>query len=337
MEIRKAERHKAKLRLGIASISGGGKTYSSLLMAFGLGGKIGVIDTENGSADLYAHLGAYDIIRLSQPYTVAKYREAIKTFESAGYTSIIIDSLSHCWSGEGGLLDKQGKIADSTHNSYTAWRAVTPDHNALVEAILQSPCHIIATMRSKQEYAIETENGKNIVKKLGMAPVQREGMEYEFTVFMDLDQGHNAKTTKDRTGLFDGQLFKITKETGLTLAKWLESGKEVPAEQPKEAQAQPQAQQTAPQQPPAAGLPPTPAPPLATEAKKSTGIIETVKSAQTPKGMRYGIKLKGKDGLYGTASAPAAQRAEKMIGQNVEVTYKEEGKKFALVGFDLAK
>jgi hypothetical protein len=225
MQIRKAERKKAKLRLGIAAPSGAGKTYSALLMAFGLGGKIGLIDTEHGSGDLYAHLGEYDVIGIEAPYTVAKYTQAIKAFEDAGYNTIIIDSLSHAWAGDGGLLDKQGKMADRGTNSFAAWRTITPEHNNLVDAMLRSPAHIIATMRAKQEYVLETnDKGKQQPKKVGMAPVQREGMEYEFTVMLDVDMQHIASASKDRTGLFDGQFFKISKETGKKLLEWLETG-----------------------------------------------------------------------------------------------------------------
>lgn len=229
MEIRKAERRKAKLRLGIAAPSGAGKTYSALLMAFGLGGKVGLIDTEHGSGDLYAHLGEYDIISIEAPYTVKKYSEAIKAFEDAGYGTIIIDSLTHAWAGDGGLLDKQGKLADRGTNSFAAWRTITPEHNALVDSMLRSPCHIIATMRSKQDYVLETnDKGKQQPKKVGMAPVQREGLEYEFTVMLDIDMNHIANASKDRTSLFDGQYFKITQDTGKTLLAWLEDGAEAP-------------------------------------------------------------------------------------------------------------
>lgn len=231
MQIRKAERKKAKLRLGIAAPSGAGKTYSALLLAFGLGGKVGLIDTEHGSGDLYAHLGEYDIIGIEAPYTVAKYLQAIKTFEDAGYNTIIIDSLSHAWAGDGGLLDKQGKIADSGKvNGFAAWRTITPEHNTLVEAMLKSRCHIIATMRAKQEYVLElNDKGKQTPKKVGMAPVQREGMEYEFTVMLDVDMNHIASASKDRTCLFDGRFFKVSEETGKELLAWLETGKEPPS------------------------------------------------------------------------------------------------------------
>lgn len=229
MAIRKAERKKAKLRLGIAAPSGAGKTYSALLLAFGLGGKVGLIDTEHGSGDLYAHLGDYSVWGIEAPYTVAKYTEAIKAFEDAGFTTIIIDSLTHAWAGDGGLLDKQGKMADRGTNSFAAWRTITPEHNNLVDAMLRSPCHIIATMRSKQEYVLETnDKGKQQPKKVGMAPVQREGMEYEFTVMLDVDMNHIASSSKDRTGLFDGQFFKIGQKTGSELLAWLETGADLP-------------------------------------------------------------------------------------------------------------
>lgn len=225
MEIKKAQRMKAKLRMGIAAPSGAGKTYSALLLAFGLGGKVGLIDTEHGSGHLYAHLGDYDVIEVSAPYSVAKYTQAIKAFEDAGYQTIIIDSLSHAWAGDGGLLDKQGKLADRGTNSFAAWRTITPEHNALVDAMLRSPCHIIATMRAKQDYVLETnDKGKQQPKKVGMAPVQREGMEYEFTVMLDVDMHHIASASKDRTSLFDGRFFKIGKETGAELLQWLETG-----------------------------------------------------------------------------------------------------------------
>lgn len=238
MEIRKAERKKAKLRLGIAAPSGAGKTFSALLLAFGLGGKVGMIDTEHGSGDLYAHLGDYDIISIEAPYSVAKYTQAIKAFEDAGYSTIIIDSLSHAWAGDGGLLDKQGKMADRGTNSFAAWRTITPEHNNLVDAMLRSPCHIIATMRAKQEYVLETnDKGKQQPKKVGMAPVQREGMEYEFTVMLDVDMQHIASASKDRTSLFDGRFFKIGQETGAELLSWLETGVETPSWAAREAQA----------------------------------------------------------------------------------------------------
>lgn len=226
---RKAERKKAKLRLALVAPSGHGKTYSSLLIAKGLGGKIAVIDTENGSGDLYADIAEYDIITMSAPYMPEKYIAAIKAAEDAGYDVLIIDSLSHAWSGEGGLLDQQGKIADSGKgNSYTAWRTITPKHNLLVETILSSKLHIITTLRSKTEYIIEDEGGRKTPKKVGLAPIQRDGLEYEFTVVMDIDKSHVASTSKDRTGLFDGQFFKLDEKVGEQLKQWLDNDDKKP-------------------------------------------------------------------------------------------------------------
>ena len=227
MEFRKAERRKAKLRLGITGTAGSGKTYGALLVAKGLGGKTVLIDTENGSGDLYATEFDYDVGDITAPYTVNKYLEAIHGAEQAGYDIIIIDSLSHAWAGTGGLLDLQGQITDASYskNSYTAWRKVTPLHNDLIEAMLNSPCHIIATMRSKTEY-IQTENekGKKEIVKVGLAPVQREGMDYEFTTVFDLGQNHTVTVSKDRTRLFDGQVFTLSEQTGEKLKEWLDSG-----------------------------------------------------------------------------------------------------------------
>lgn len=226
IQIRKAQRKKAKFRLGLVGPSGSGKTYSSLLIAKGLGGKVGLIDTENGSGDLYSDLMNYDIITLSAPFEIKKYLDCMKAFEDSGYDTIIMDSLSHAWAGQGGLLDKHAKISESGRgNSYTAWRMVTPDHNLLVESILQSKCNVIATMRAKTEYVIEkNEKGREAPKKIGLSPVQRDGMDYEFTTVFDIDLTHTAHASKDRTGIFDGQWFPIGEETGKKMLDWINSG-----------------------------------------------------------------------------------------------------------------
>ncbi len=260
-QFHKAERKKGKLRLAIAGPAGSGKTYSALLIAFGIGGRVAIIDTERGSGELYDHLGLYDACTIDAPFEPRKYVGAIQAAEELGYGTIIIDSLSHAWSGQGGLLDTQGCIADKTGNSWSAWRQVTPKHNELVDTMLQSKCHVIATMRSKMEYTQVEENGKKQVKKLGMSPIQRDGMEYEFTVFMDLDHAHMATTTKDRTTLFDGKYFVPGIGTGKLLLDRLErddaapatevnagQGQEKPAEETKQA-AQPGETAGAPPQP----------------------------------------------------------------------------------------
>lgn len=232
LERRQSERKKSKLRLAISGVAGGGKTYSALLIAFGITNdwsKITIIDTENNSADLYADLGNYNVIELSKPYSPEKYTEAISICEEAGDEVIIIDSLTHAWAGEGGLLDQKGRIEDKTGNGWTAWRTITPQHNRLVESILSSSCHVICTLRAKMDYVQEkdTNTGKTVIRKVGMGSIQRDGMEYEFTVFFDIDQKHVVESTKDRTKLFDGQHFVPTSKTGKILKDWLDSGVEV--------------------------------------------------------------------------------------------------------------
>ncbi|MDO7787896.1 ATP-binding protein [Desulforamulus aquiferis] len=223
VQFKRAERKRAKLRLALAGPAGAGKTYSALLIAFGLGGPVAMIDTERGSGELYAHLGPYDVCTLTAPFTPEKYIEAIKAAEQAGYQTIIIDSLTHAWAGSGGVLDIQGHAADKSGNSWSAWRQVTPRHNDLVDTMLQSKCHIIVTMRSKMEHIQTTENGKTVIKKVGMNPIQRDGMDYEFTLFLDLDITHLASASKDRTSLFDGQVFKPNQEIGQKLLTWLDT------------------------------------------------------------------------------------------------------------------
>lgn len=230
MAFRKAEKKQVKLKIGISAPSGAGKTYSALLMAYGICGdwsKVAVIDTENGSAELYSELGDYSVCPIVPPFTPQKYREAIKEAEMEGFKVLIIDSLSHAWTGEGGLLDMQSKATANSKsgNSYTAWRTVTPEHNALVDAILQSPLDVIVTTRAKAEYVVTDDNGKKGYKKIGLAPVFRDGLEYEMTVFFDMSQEHIANASKDRTGMFGANdYFVPTTETGHKLNEWRNKG-----------------------------------------------------------------------------------------------------------------
>lgn len=232
-EFKKATRKKSKLRLAIQGAAGAGKTLGALKLARGLAAweDIFVIDSEHASADLYAHLGQYNTCTISAPYTPLRYVEAIKAAINAGAKVIIVDSLSHAWEGEGGALDMVDKAAASSRsgNSYTAWKEVTPQHRTLVETLLQSPVHVICTLRSKQEYVLEKDErtGKTAPKKVGMAPIQRAGMEYEFTVYMDVSEAHTATATKDRTGIFDGKTFQLNEAMGQELNTWLESGADV--------------------------------------------------------------------------------------------------------------
>lgn len=230
MKLQKATRKKVKLRLGLSAVSGGGKTYSALLLAKGLVGdwdKIAVIDTENNSASLYSHLGEFNTIELAAPYSPERYIEAITACEAAGMECIIIDSITHEWDGKGGCLEIADQVtqASSSKNSYTAWAKVTPRHQAFIDKILQSNCHIITTVRRKQDYDMVKDGNKTQVVKVGMKEVTREGFEYELTANFNIETSHYCTASKDRTGLFmDKQPFLISEETGQRIKEWCESG-----------------------------------------------------------------------------------------------------------------
>jgi len=225
IELKQAQRKQVKLRVGVSGPAGSGKTYSSLLLARGMASawnKIAVIDTENGSGELYSHLGDYKTIDLKEPFTPERYIEAIRVCEKAGMEVIILDSASHEWDGPGGCLS----IVDSLGGAYTSWGKVTPRHNAFIQAILKANMHVITATRRKQDYEMTKDNnGKVKVEKMGLKEVQRDGFEYELTLAFEIDTRHNAKASKDRTGLFmDKPEFVISEETGKQILAWNQGG-----------------------------------------------------------------------------------------------------------------
>lgn len=232
---KKAERKKAKLRLGLTGPSGSGKTYSALLLARQLGKKIAVMDSENGSASLYTHLCDFDVLELQAPYTPERFIEGIKAAEEAGYDVLIIDSITHEWSGPGGCLEINEKLAQAKYkgNTWSAWNETTPRHRRLLDTIISSSMHIITTLRSKTE-TVQGEGKK--VYKVGMKSEQRDGFEYELSVVLDIThEGHAALASKDRTGMFtDKDPAPITDATGKALLNWLNSGAELKPEPPRE-------------------------------------------------------------------------------------------------------
>lgn len=229
MELKKATRKTTKLRLGLSGASGFGKTYSALLLAKGMvedTNKIAVIDTENGSASLYSHLFDFNVIELQAPYSPERYIEAIKACEKAGMEVIIIDSITHEWDGAGGCLEEYEKLG----GRYQDWGKITPRHRAFIDAILQSKCHVITTVRRKQDYdMVKGDKGKLEVQKVGTKEVTREGFEYEVTINFELiNDRHLAKASKDRSGLFMGKPeFIIGESTGKILKDWCETGVDV--------------------------------------------------------------------------------------------------------------
>ena len=231
---KEAQRQKVKLKLAITGVSGSGKTFSALKIAKGMigpNGRIGVIDTENRSASLYSDLPGmpkFVTLELSPPFTSERYINAIRAAESAGIDVLIIDSIYHQWKGQGGILDRkeQEQLAKPNANGFTLFSKFTPEHQKFIQSMLQCQMHVIATIRSKQEYGMakDEKTGKMGVQKLGLAPEQRDGIEYEFTTVFDLNGDHIASASKDRTNLFDGKHFQIGEETGEMLMKWVESG-----------------------------------------------------------------------------------------------------------------
>lgn len=222
---KKATREKVKLKLAIIGPTGSGKTYSALRLAKGLNGKIALIDAENRSASLYSDKFDFDVLDLAPPFTTEKYIAAINDAEKAGYEIIIIDSLSHAWAGEGGLLEQKA-LLDSRpgSNHWSNWGPIDKKDQQLKNAFLHSSCHIIATMRSKMEYAQVDDGGKKKIQKLGLAPVQRDGLTYDFTIVFDVAMDNQCEVSKDRTGLFAGRIFKITEENGEEINQWLATG-----------------------------------------------------------------------------------------------------------------
>jgi hypothetical protein len=228
MQLKKATRQKVHLRLNLSGPSGSGKTMSALRMAYGLCGnweKIAVIDTENGSASLYSHLGAFNVIDLAPPFSPERYIEAINACTAAGMEVVVIDSSSHEWSGPGGCIDINEQLAQLKFkgNTWSAWSETTPRHDRFLSTVLHAPCHIITCTRSKMETVMG--EGKK-VHKVGMKDVQRDGWEYELTVSLNIDRDtHLATPSKDRTNLFEGQpAFVITEATGELIKQWCETG-----------------------------------------------------------------------------------------------------------------
>jgi len=225
MQLQTASRKKAKIKMALQGPSGSGKTKSALLIAYGLCGsweKIGVIDTENRSADLYADLGPYNVLPLAPPFTPERYIEAIGVCLKAEMQVIIVDSVSHEWEGIGGILETHSGMVG---NSFQNWSRLTPRHNTFVQTLLQCDAHIIGTIRSKQDYVLSDKGGKMVPEKVGLKGITRDGMDYEFTVVFDLDVTLKAKCSKDRTQLFMNKPeFVPTVDTGAVILKWCNQG-----------------------------------------------------------------------------------------------------------------
>lgn len=218
----KAKRTQRKLRMALYGASGSGKTYTALVVAKALGNTIALIDTEHSSASLYADsVAAFDSCDLTH-YSPREYIQAINAAKS--YDTLIIDSLSHAWMGEGGLLDQ----ADKKGGRFDAWKDLTPQQTELFETMLTFPGHIIATMRSKTAYSVvkyeKDGKEKTRVERIGLEPIQRKESEYEFDVVAHLDQDNIMHIVKSRFEGLDADIRKPNEKFALKLRSLLETG-----------------------------------------------------------------------------------------------------------------
>jgi len=235
MEFIKATRKQKKLRLALIGPSGSGKTYTALAIASGLGGRVAVFDTENGSASLYSDTFDFDTPQNPPTdFSPDRYIAFLRACESGSIGVAVLDSLSAGWAGKGGVLE----IVDNASkrykgNSFAAWKDAAPEQNRLVQEIINCKVHVIATMRTKTEWVIEEdERGKKQPRKVGLAPVQRADLDYEFDVVGDLDHNNNLVIDKTRCSLLQGKTFtKAGKDLAGILKAWLDGG--APSEAPK--------------------------------------------------------------------------------------------------------
>lgn len=234
---RKATKEQAKLRLSIDGVSGSGKTYTALKLASRIverqGGRIAVVDTEHGSASKYADLFDFDVVELEPPFDPRRYIKLMGEAAGAGYTVLVIDSLSHAWFGEGGLLDLVDEIAKAqaaknrtAPNTYAAWKDGTAIQNMLADTIIRSNLHIISTLRAKADYVQDKDkDGRTKITKVGTAPIQREGLEYEFDITLSMDLSNTAAVVKTRCPALTDKVFaKPDQKLADIILDWLNAG-----------------------------------------------------------------------------------------------------------------
>ena len=225
---KKAEKTQAKLRAALFGPPGSGKTMTALRMATGMSAKIAVIDSEHGTASKYSDRYAFDVLNIEDK-KIENYTAAINAAAAAGYEVLVIDSLSHAWQE---LVEDVEELARKRFagNTFRAWGEGTPKQRDFTEVILSYPGHVIATMRSKIEYAVEKDrDGKTTIQKKGLAPEQGKAIEYEFDLLMELSQTHEAFISKDRSGKYQDKHYeKPGEELGKEMLAWLSDGKPAP-------------------------------------------------------------------------------------------------------------
>jgi DNA polymerase III delta prime subunit len=222
-----ATRKRARARIALAGPSGSGKTYTALMLATAFGGRIAVVDTEHGSASLYADEYSFDHVE-PPSYSPSWLIGALAAAGQAGYATVVVDSLSHFWMGTDGMLeqvDRAGKRSGGG-NSFAGWKEMRPLERNMVEAMLSYPGHVVVTMRTKTEWVTEVnDKGKTVPRKIGLRPEQREGIEYEFDLVADMDLENELIVTKSRCRVLAGAVVKRPDaKFAQVLVEWLDAG-----------------------------------------------------------------------------------------------------------------
>lgn len=305
----RATKTQQRLKMAVQGPSGSGKTMGALAIAFALAptGKVAVLDTEKGSASLYADIfPPFDTVSLEPPYSSRRYYEVIEAAIAAGYEVLVVDSLSHQWAGPGGILDRKEDADKRGGDSFRNWATFSKEHTRFVNYLLNVNIHLVCTVRSKSEYALVAgENGRRgSVQKLGLAPIQREGLEYEFTTVFDIQMDHRAVASKDRTHLFDNEtpVDLTDKVVAQNLRAWLQSGAAAdpiaPVRDPlavAPATSAPAA--TAAPEPPAAGTSAADEPEAVCPKCGATGMRDDRARKRNPKAPDFRCQRKGCDGV----------------------------------------
>lgn len=357
----KAQKQKSKLRLALAGPSGSGKTYTALNLARFLGKKVAVIDSEGGSSNKYASEFpgfAFDYVQLNDCHP-QNYINAIRDAVNAGYDVLIIDSLSHAWNGKNGILELVEKEKLKITNQFQAWGRVGVLQNQITDALIKAPIHLICTLRVKTAYVIEEENGKSKPKKVGLAPVQKEGMEYEFDIMADITPDNTLVVSKTRCPALNGYVQnKPGKETAEIIAAWLNDGVEAPKAAPAEenspadaSAAKPKArislqtssmaekEAAAAQKAKKAEAKTNAAPkakPVAKGIIEKTAKLIKIAEKEDEFGKVYGFILEGEEMGYRAFSKQWEEKGRPMIGKTVHAKALAGPNGFSLIGLELA-
>ncbi len=240
MQFIQATKKQRKLRLALIGPSGSGKTYTALSLATAIGGPVAVFDTENGSASLYSD--EFPFMTPPTPpadFSPDKYIEFLRGCEAGGVNVAVLDGLSAAWAGKGGILEMVDNASRKYKgNSFAGWKDATPEHNRLLQAIISCKVHVIATARTKTEWVVEeNDRGQKVPRKIGTAPVQRDGLDYEFDVVGDMDHNNCLIVTKSRCKALSGKSFiRPGKDVADILKAWLEDGDPASEQTPLEKQ-----------------------------------------------------------------------------------------------------